>query len=324
MTKPIRNRFILLGLLFVGAVYCLIPSLAPNLPQSWHKFLPTSGLRLGLDLQGGMHLILRVDTDKAAKNYFDTSMVDYRASLRKARIAVSGVESTGPFQDRLRLLNPGDSQSAMQILSDQYPNLETTGQGEGSLDIRLRQKEIDRIKENAVSQSLEVIRNRIDLFGVEEPVIVRQGADEIVVQLAGVKDPERAIQIVGRTAQLEFKLVDPNPTPGLDRLLVAAEDSGRLKPGYTHQELNQVLKNDIPQGTEVYIEKITDSQTGVVTRRPILLRRQVLMTGDAVRTARVEIGGRLGEPQVGLTLTDRGARLFQTITQQNVGQRLAI
>jgi SecD/SecF fusion protein len=324
MTKSIRIRFIVLGLLIIGALFCILPTLFPDLSVSWHKLLPSQGMRMGLDLQGGMHLILKVDIDQAAQNHFDISMADLQTTLRKEQIEVAGMESIGPLHQRLRLSSIEAAQTVKEILKDDYPGLEALAEGNGYLEIGLKQKEREQIQDSAVDQSLEVIRNRIDLFGVEEPVIVRQGRDEIVLQLAGIKEPQRAMEIVGRTAQLEFKLVDSRPMPDLDGLVEKALLDGKLKPGYTHQDLNQALQHDIPIGCEVYIEKSSDPQTGVTTRHPLLLKKNALMTGEAVKSARVEINNQLGEPQVGLILTPRGARQFETITQENVGRQLAI
>ncbi len=119
-----------------------------------------------------------------------------------------------------------------------------------------------------------------------EPVIVRQGKDEIVLQLPGVKDPERAIELVGRTAQLEFKLADAAAPPNLRELMDESLRSGRLQKTSTHQELNQALKDAIPSGDEIYLEKKMDPDTGAVRTFPVLLKKTALLTGEALETAK--------------------------------------
>ena len=215
-------------------------------------------------------------------------------------------------------------EAVRQILKEEFPNLEIMEQGPGFLALGIKAGEIENIKENAVSQTLEILRNRIDQFGVEEPVIVRQGSDEIVLQLPGIRDPQRAMAIVGRTAQLEFKLVATEPQVDLAALVQQALDSGRLKPDFSHQELNRVLKDAIPPGTALYIEKRVDPQTGDTRNIPILLDNPVLLTGDDLKTARMEIGGQFGRPFVSLSFNSRGARRFEEITRRGVGRQLAI
>ena len=175
-----------------------------------------------------------------------------------------------------------------------------------------------------LSQSLEIIRNRIDQFGVTEPTIVRQGSDEIVVQLPGVKDPQRAMDLIGRTAQLEFKLVDSETKIDLAGLIEQAINSGRLKREYTHAELNEALKDQIPPEREVYFRKEVNRETGRSSRIPALLFSKSLMTGDAIKTAIVQIGGTYNEPYVSIELNDHGSRVFDQITRDNVNRQLAI
>ncbi len=149
-------------------------------------------------------------------------------------------------------------------------------------------------------QALETIRNRIDQFGVSEPVIVKQGENQILVQLPGIKDPQRALDLIGRTAQLEFKLVDE-------------ENAGRASSG------------SIPDGDELLMMRTKNRETGIATTTPILLKKQALLTGELLTDAKVSIGGEFrNEPYVGIEFNSEGARIFDKITAENVGKRLAI
>jgi SecD/SecF fusion protein len=328
MLKKIRWKFTFIGLLAVLSILFIIPSLTKNLPSWWSRILPAEGMRLGLDLQGGMHLILKVDVDKAVQNYLDLSQQDLRESLRKKQVPASRGEAAG--HDQLSFLFPNADQLPIvrSTLKEEFPNLilvSTTPRPEGvQVVLSLKEKEIKTITENAITQSLEIIRNRIDQFGVTEPVIIRQGSDEIVVQLPGVKDPQRALDLIGRTAQLEFKLVDSENKVDLQALIDQAINSGKLKANYNHAELNAALTGEIPPDTEVYIRKEVNRETGRVSRIPSLLYSKTLMTGDAIKTALVQIGGNFNEPYVSLELNAHGTRVFDQITRDNVGRQLAI
>ena len=271
LPKNIRNRFLLLAALIIAAVVMVVPSFTGNLPSWWKKYMPSQGMRLGLDLQGGMYLILKVDIPRAIQHHLDVAVADLGQTLHREHLPARPSESAGKNGLRLQIIEPGKIQSIIQLIKDQFPDLQITGQGSDYLDLGLKAKEIKSIQDNAVDQSLEILRNRIDQFGVEEPVIVRQGQDEIVLQLPGIKDPQRAIDLIGRTAQLEFKLVDGNATVDLPGLIRRAVESGRLKSDYTHQQLNEALKGEIPADDEIYIEKLADTQTGVVSNIPIRL-----------------------------------------------------
>jgi SecD/SecF fusion protein len=159
---------------------------------------------------------------------------------------------------------------------------------------------------------------------VAEPAIVRQGADEIVIQLPGVKDPQRALNLIGRTAQLEFKLVDEAAGLNLRQLIDQAIQSGQWQEGASRKQLNAALQSRLPAGTEIYFEKDVDKVTGKELRLPILLKSQVLLTGDMVKDAQVRVGGSFNEPYVGLDFTSRGGTIFGQVTEKNVNKRFAI
>jgi SecD/SecF fusion protein len=324
MPRHLRNRLFVVAALTIVAVIAALPSFTSN-PQGWlQKIKLSDGFRLGLDLQGGMNLVLKVDIDKAVQQHMEMILSDLKETLQKRHLRIRASEMTGTGKFRLILAEGETAGSTGQIIDEAFPNLEVTSQGPAALDLALKPSEIRYVQDNAVSQSLEILRNRIDQFGVQEPVIVRKGRDEIVLQLAGIKDPARAIEIVGRTAQLEFKMVSPNQPADLEAAFEAALQSGRLPPGFSHRDLNRVLADDIPPGTELYIERETNRQSGEVHTFPVLLEKQVLMTGEALKTAHEEIGGRFDEPYVSLTLNDRGARKFAEITREGVGRQLAI
>jgi SecD/SecF fusion protein len=311
-------------LLTLAALYCAAPSLPLPHPDWWARMAPTNGLRLGLDLQGGMHLILKVNIPSAVQNHLELTLADLRTALRKQQIVTTVPESAGAGRMRLRLTDPNAVATVKQVVKDDFRNLDLVATGNGDLDLGLKPQDVKQIEDNAVAQSVEILRNRIDQFGVAEPVIVRQGRDEIVLQLPGVQEPERAIELVGRTAQLEFKLVDATATRDLSDRIEQAIQSGRLLRPFTHKELNHALKAFIPAGDEIYLQKRVDRQADTVRTIPIVLKQATLMTGEALKTAHVAFNRQFGEPYVTLTLNARGARLFDRLTQEHVGRQLAI
>ncbi len=328
MPKGLRWKFTLMAVLITLSVIFVLPSFYKDTPQWFKKYIYDQGLKLGLDLQGGMHLILKVDVDKAIQNATELSARDLKDVLAGKHVTLVRRKSPSPDEVVFALPNKSVLDKVRQVVEQEFPNLEIVkideDTGFPTIILRLAEKERQFIKDNAVDQSLEIIRNRIDQFGVTEPVIVRQGADEIVVQLPGVKDPKRALKLIGQTAQLEFKLVDDDVTVDLGTLIRKAIESGRLPVNYDINALNAALKGQIPRGDRVYFMKEVDNKTGKVRKIPILLKDKTLMTGDAVKTAHVRIGGVYNEPYVALEFTDRGAKLFEKITGENVGKRLAI
>ncbi|MDA8389105.1 MAG: protein translocase subunit SecD, partial [Nitrospiraceae bacterium] len=209
---------------------------------------------------------------------------------------------------------PG-SLDARNIVENNYPDL-AVQQGAGMVSYRLGQKAVQYIKTNSVDQALEVIRNRVDQFGVAEPVIQRQGTDEIVVELPGIKNPARALQIIGKTALLEFKILD-------DGSPAAAQLPGSILPGGEAQVLSQ-FAGKIPQGDQVLFGRVVDQESGSVREVPYLVKKQALLTGAYLTRARVAIDPQFNEPYVGLKFNPEGAKLFDQITAQNVKKRLAI
>jgi SecD/SecF fusion protein len=327
MPKHIRNKLIFVSLLTLVALLYAAGGFQRLMPKSWADKMPGQGLRLGLDLQGGMHLVLKVNLQKAIQTQLAMALTEARETLRSSHFVSPPAETVGPNRMRLRFKDRDTAESAMGILKNELSTLglvRETNSAATDIEVGFADAEVRNIQNRSVEQCLEILRNRIDQFGVTEPLIVRQGQDEIIVQLPGLKDPKRAVELIGRTAQLEFKLVDASAGTNLSGLIQEAIAGGRLKPNYTHAQLNAALRGQIPAGDAVYIQKRTDPDTHLVSFTPILLRNQTLMTGDVLRSARVEIGGTFNEPHVSLTFNPRGARIFEKITRENVGHQLAI
>ena len=328
MNRTLKWKIALLLFVLLIAGVILTPSLYKGAPKWMSTYVAPEGLKLGLDLQGGMHLVLKVNLEKAVENTLDLAASDLKETLADQKITAVRTNSNDPHTVILTLPNTGVLETVQDLVADDFPNLNVEIQAEeGSFPrifLSLSSEEVDYIKKNSVTQSLEIIRNRIDQFGVAEPVIVRQGVDEIVVQLPGVKDPDRALGLIGQTAQLEFKLLDEESALDPWQLISQAQNSGKWATGESRKKLNLALENQLPQGTEIYFEKSVDPQTGVETKTPLLIKTQVMMTGEMVKNAQVRVGGNFNEPYVALDLTGRGGRIFGQVTEKNVGKRFAI
>jgi len=268
--------------------------------SGWFAFPLDQRINLGLDLQGGMHLVLEVEAEKAVDSTTERLVAEVTEALTKTGVQKAEVRKIGREQLMVRVPDPGRGSVVTEALKE-FPSLVPAGtQGGTEFIYAFEQQRVRRILENALDQALETIRNRVDQFGVAEPTIQRQGSRNIVVELPGIKDPARALQLIGKTARLEFRLVDEE------------------------HNADEALKGRVPEGSELLYERKVHKQTGEITRLPFLLKRQVLLTGDALTNAEVRIGSQFNEPYVSLDFDKEGGRLFERITTEHVGKRLAI
>jgi SecD/SecF fusion protein len=325
MLRAVRLKFLFLFILTVVAILFVLPSFPVSLPAWWQTHV-SKGLNLGLDLKGGMHLVLEVDLDQAISNALSRTSQDLLDMAEKRGLNLK-VGEAGKQTLPVTVVSLDEQGAFVKMLKEEFPQLEVANSRRQDAtqvyDLALKPEEVKHLQERTLSQSLEVMRNRIDQFGVTEPVIVRQGSDQIVVQLPGIQDPQRALDLIGQTAQLEFKLVDDQTHLNLEDLVEKALKDGQLKPGYSHAQLNHVLAGKIPADDEVYTEKTINRETGRLSTRPILLKKKVLLSGDAVKSASVRIGD-YNEPYVSVDFNRRGAAEFGKITGENVKRRLAI
>ena len=328
MNTSLKVKFGLLAVMVVFSVLAVVPSFYPAAPSWWKKYLAPQGMKLGLDLQGGIHLVLKVDLDKAAENSLDLAATVLKDALAEKNITAVRMASGDPNQIILTLPNTGAVATVNEVTGGKFENLDIKINAEAGtfprITLKLKPSEIDRIRKNSVDQSLEIIRNRIDQFGVTEPVIIRQGDDMIVVQLPGVKDQKRAMDLIGKTAMLEFKAVADDSGLDLRSLIAKAIQNGQWHEGGDRKQLNLALQGQLPQDCEIYFEKEVNKQTKVETKIPLLLKNQILMTGAMIQDAQVRIGGNFNEPYVSLDLTGPGGEVFGNVTEKYVGKRMAI
>lgn len=266
---------------------------------------------LGLDLQGGVHLVYEVLGDKAVDVTLDRRVSHLMNVFKEKKM--EGAKAERNNQD---IIVTPDSQEVIGAVMGEFRDFVEQSRSGGKLDYRLDDREVARIKDFAVDQALETIRNRIDQFGVAEPTIQRQAKSELVIQLPGVRDAQRAIDLVGKTAILEFKLLD-------DESPLAAQLPSSIPPGLEDQTVTQYA-GQIPEGDEIMFGRDRNKDTGVESKRIYLVKKQSLLTGEFLTESRVNIDQRYNEPYVGLSFDSTGAKLFEEITANNINKRLAI
>ena len=314
MNKSLYWRLALISAVVVIAIVIFLPSL-PGVRSGLPKWWPGNKINLGLDLQGGMHLVYQVQTEKAVESLTGRLVSNLKNTAAEKNVPVVDIRQTSGRELEATLANASDVDKFLGLVSD-VGVLEKKSQEGSKVLLAVKEKEAERIKANSVSQALETIRNRIDQFGVAEPVILQQGVDEILVQLPGVKDPQRALDLIGKTALLEFKLLDETTqlTPALPDSIQASESDALLAQ----------YKDKIPPDDEILFERVVDRSTGAVSKHPYLIKKETKMTGDVLREARMGLDPRTQEPEVNFELDPSGARLFDAITAANVGKRFAI
>jgi preprotein translocase subunit SecD len=304
MFKSIKLRMAIYAIICLVALYFLIPTLIPQLPSPWNEYFPKEKIHLGLDLQGGMHLVLEVDTEKALESMMERSANDLKESLMENKVRFRKVEKAKGATISLELTESAGRPTLDKILRDHYLDLEvassTPRDGGQTVLLKINDKRAIDLKKLTVEHSLETIRNRVDQFGIAEPEIVPEGDNRIMIQLPGIKDPERAKNLIGKTALLEFKIVDDE------------------------NSLDEALRGNIPEGDIIAYGLRTDKSTGQRGSTPYLLKNKTLLTGASLETAKVQISDRFGEPNVSIKFNSQGATDFDRITNDNVRKRLAI
>lgn len=261
----------------------------------WLTALHALPMYLGLDLRGGVHFLMQVDMKTALTKRIESFAGDVRTLLRDKNIRHGGISREG---DRIevRFRDEATRAAARAALAEPLPDLQWTEAAEGA-DLKLvgtlKPQAARTVQEQAVKQNITTLHNRINELGVAEPVIQQQGVDRVVVQLPGVQDTAKAKDIIGRTATLELRLVDDSA-----EAQAAAAGSG-----------------PVPFGTERYVER---------GGQPLIVKRQVILTGDSLTDAQAGFDGQTQEPVVNLTVDAKGARIMRDVSRENLKKRMAI
>jgi preprotein translocase subunit SecD len=285
---------LILAVVVVGLVFAIPSFLGKGeMPQGWIG--PKSKLKLGLDLQGGIHLVLRVDSIKAVEQRLAVITGDLKPQMISARIRDNKTAFLAPDKLVVQVRAKEDSDALSKLMTEAYPYLtevdSKTEEGATSFTYQMKAQEVQKISEQAVAQALETIRNRVDQLGVSETSIIPEGKERIILQIPGLTDPERAKKNIGKTAALEFKLVDEE------------------------HSVDKAVSGDVPEGS--YLAFMKDG------KQPILLKQQAVLNGSMLDDARVSITSQ-NAPYVSIAFNAEGGRIFERVTGENVGKRLAI
>jgi preprotein translocase subunit SecD len=268
----------------------------------WYLYPPRERINLGLDLQGGTHLVLGVEVDKYVATQTERAGDDLRNALERRGIGVKRVAREGLGAVVVELASPGNWNDALTVAAE-FGTFEVTQRDEraGRFTLAMRERQVAQLRDDAVRQAVETIRNRVDQFGVAEPTITRQGEERILIQLPGVQDPERAKALIGKTALLEFRLLDEQTS------------------------VEQALAGRLPETSEVLYQRRVDRETKAERRQPYVVQKRTLLTGGELTRAEVQADPNSpGNWQVAIEFTATGTRIFGEITEANVGRHLAI
>ncbi len=286
----------------------------PNaLPQAWRdalpSWLPQNTLSLGLDLQGGSYLLLEADVAAVLRERLESTRDDARRQLSEAPRIQHTITLQGSDTLLIKLTNPADMQNAETRLKTLIQSVEqgllgggannyalTTSAADGTLTFKMTEGATTYYRTHALSQSIEIVRRRVDELGTKEPTIQQQGADRILVQVPGLDDPERLKELIGKTAKLQFRMVD---------------EQG---------DIQAALEGRVPAGSELLYEGGDGGGPDI----PYLIEKRVIVTGEQLVNAQQAVDQRSGRPVVSFTFDSQGARRFGDATKQNVGRLFAI
>ncbi len=276
----------------LGSNYVVAQNLLGVTPK-WLQDIGAQPMKLGLDLRGGMYFLLQVDVNSVIQKREKTDIRTFASALREVDIRYAGIRSADNGGLLIRFRDDSTRNNAQSLLQTDYPNYMITSltQGEDKyLRVAMTPAAVSELRTYTMTQTITVLRNRIDALGVAEPIISRQGLDRIVVELPGIQDMALAKQMLGGTATLEFHLVD------------------------SEHDVQSAVNGMVPMGSTLFYTKDNE---------PILLKSQVVLSGNAITFASASFD-QSGQPSVNLRLSGPQVSTFSTVTANNIGQRLAI
>lgn len=330
--EGLKGRTTLVFLCVVFAVIYLLPNFV-NLPKGW--WLHKKPLNYGLDIQGGAHLVYGVDVKGVLTERTERTARAITSDLKNKKIdATVTAVGTGDQKNAIKIesKSEGERKAVVGVLQDEYSTLLQIISENGNV---VEAKYIDAVmetwREQIIAQAIEVIRNRVDEFGVAEPVIAAQGRDRILVQLPGLTDPARAKELINKTAKLTFRIVDETKRPDEVAAMVTevekANNFSITSEGMTYakyfKKVNELLKDKLPPNTMVGFEKAQNATSMEAGKIAYLLRTDQDVSGDLLEDAYLSFG-QYNEPEVQFRFGTEGRRLFGELTGANVNKRLAI
>ncbi|MFN7824215.1 MAG: protein translocase subunit SecD [Pseudobdellovibrionaceae bacterium] len=322
-----RSIFAILGLVLA------LLWVAPNFINMGEKNWLSKKLNFGLDIQGGLHLVMGVDVAGVVTESSQRLAAVLKSELATEKITISDVKATKPSDGELEVqfASSADTQKAVQtFLDNRYASvLQVMAASETTVTVRYYDAYMMEYKSRVIQQAIETIRNRIDEFGVAEPSIAQQGVDRILVQLPGMADAEKAKALINTAAKLDFMIVEETMDQGALAQMVAEVEKagnyslGTLKYSEYVDRVNQDLKGKLPEKTIVLFEKAENAANLEVGKIPFLLRTDTGLTGESLDDAFVSFD-QFGAPEVSLRFNAMGANTFKNITGANIGKRMAV
>ncbi|MCB0378457.1 MAG: protein translocase subunit SecD [Bdellovibrionales bacterium] len=340
MIDNLRTRIAIVALIVVISVLWT----APNFVDTTRFWWPSQDkLSYGLDIQGGLHLVLGIDVENALEARLKKLSYTMKEEIKKEKdVTIGEIDIVNAAEGRIRinLKSPQDQKAVQAYMEDSsygqgriFQTLEANGQ---FVESRFYETEMRAFKKSLVDRTIETIRNRIDEFGVKEPTIAAQSDSRILVQLPGIQDSAQAKELINKTAKLEFMIVDPEFMPGSPRLeevmgwIQEAEQKGGFALGENNlgysdylKKINEALKDKLPKDRIVRFEKAPNAKTLEAGKIPYVLQTDAMMAGDSLNDAAVSID-QIGQPIVVFSFDAKGAKEFGDLTTKHVKQLLAI
>lgn len=273
----------------LGQAYSVALNLAPATPK-WLTDIGGNPMKWGLDLRGGVRFLMEVDMNTALSKRQEQLQDSLRSELRKERYQYSAIKSGENFSSLVTLTKPEQLEAAQAFLRKQHPSLNVRSINENTISLSLSEASLNETREHAVEQNLTILRKRVEELGVAEPVIQRQGAERIVVELPGVQDTARAKEILGATATLEFRLVNNNVSP------------------------DALARGIVPSDTEIKLNR---------EGRPVALFKRTILGGEHITGASSGVDPRSASPQVSVTLDSEGGDIMSATTRDNLHKPMA-
>lgn len=329
MIESMRGRTILVVLFLAMSFVYLLPNFV-ELPKSYP--LNKKKLNYGLDIQGGAHLVYGVDVQGVLHERVERLARGITEELKEKNIQAAAAPSSDKTTVVITAQSEADREKAASHINEMYnTTLQVLSQSGNTLELKYFDAVLQQHSEQIIGQAIEVIRNRVDEFGVAEPVIAAQGTDRILVQLPGITDPARAKELINKTARLDFRLVDTSMTSeAVQAMVTEAEKANNFSltsEGMTYnkyvKKLNEVLKDKLPPNTMIAFEKAQNAVNMDAGKVAYLLRTDSDISGDQLEDAFMSFG-EFGEPKVSFRFGSDGRRKFGELTGKNVNRQLAI
>lgn len=328
--ESLRARFLVIFFVLTLGFYWFTGTLFPDKTDKW--WVGKTKLTYGLDIQGGLHLVMGVDVDGFVKEITTRLASDLEVAFKEKNISVKSVQVVNSKIGEIKIVvsSSQDLANVKKYIDDnRSTELQVVESGSESASVRFYETYLNNEKERIVKQAIEVIRNRIDEFGVSEPSITAQGKSRILVQLPGIKDAQRAKDLINRAARLNFMMLNQEVEP--DKLKVMIEEAekkgnyslGQLKYMEYVERINSDLKTQLPEKTQILFMKADNAQTLEKGKIPVAVRTDLGMSGDSLKDAYVG-RGEYGEIVVHITFNSEGAGRFAKLTEDNRGKYMAI